>query len=134
MLTPFSSEDLGRAFDARTLTKGRTLILLGTVDVTLQDPVIAVAVEHLGLRHTAVIAPSLLRNRVAFTNRCSCGQSACAHLAAGALAALDRFPALRKPTQPTPHQLDELAKRHAPKDNLHETWMDFLYWDSALDS
>lgn len=107
MLTPFSSEDLGRIFDARTLTKGRTLILLGTVDVTLQDTSIAVTVEHLGLRASGLIAPSLLRNRVAFLTRCSCGRSACAHLAAGALAALDRFPALRKPTQQS--FLDTLA-------------------------
>ena len=107
MLTPFSSEDLGRVFDARALTKGRTLILLGTVEVTLQDTSIAVAVEHLGLRHIATIVPSLSRDRVAFRNRCSCGQSACSHLAAGALAALERFPALRKATQQT--FLDTLA-------------------------
>jgi len=99
MLTPFSSEDLGRVFDARALTKGRTLVLLGTVSVTLQDPSIAVVVEHLGLRHTASITPSSLGHRVMFLHKCSCGQSACVHLAAGALAALDRYPALRKPVQ-----------------------------------
>lgn len=99
MLTPFSSEDLGRVFDARALTRGRTLILLGAVEVTLQDPSINVVVEHLGLHHTASIRPSLLGQRVTFLNRCSCGQSACAHLAAGALFALDRYPALRKPVQ-----------------------------------
>src|SRR3978361_2321756 len=99
MLTPFSSEDFGRVFDARTLTKGRTLVLMGNVEVTLADPSIAVVVEHLGLRHTASITPSLLGNRVVFQNKCSCGQAACPHLAAGCLAALDRFPALRKPVQ-----------------------------------
>jgi len=99
MLTPFSSEDLGRVFDARALTKGRTLLLLGTVEVTLQDPSIAVIVEHLGLRHTARITPSSRGRRVMFLNECSCGQSACAHLAAGSLAALDRYPALRRPVQ-----------------------------------
>jgi superfamily II DNA or RNA helicase len=99
MLTPFSSEDLGRVFDARALTKGRTLILLGTVEVTLQDPSIDVVVEHLGLRHTASITPSSLGHRVVFLNKCSCGQAACAHLAAGSLAALDRYPALRKLVQ-----------------------------------
>jgi superfamily II DNA or RNA helicase len=99
MLTPFSSEDLGRVFDARALTKGRTLILLGTVEVTLEDPSIAVVVEHLGLRHTASITPSSLGHRVVFLNKCSCGQSTCAHLAAGSLAALDRYPALRKLVQ-----------------------------------
>jgi superfamily II DNA or RNA helicase len=99
MLTPFSSEDLGRVFDARALTKGRTLLLLGTVEVTLHDPSIAVMVEHLGLRHTASITSSLRGRRVVFLNKCSCGQSACAHLAAGSLAALDRYPALRRPVQ-----------------------------------
>ncbi len=98
MLTPFSSDDLGRVFDARTLTKGRTLVLLGTVEVTLGEGSVAVVVEHLG-RHTASITPSPMGRRVVFTNACSCGQSACAHLAAGSLAALDRFPALRKPVQ-----------------------------------
>ena len=29
MLTPFSSEDIGRVFDARILTRGRSLVLLG---------------------------------------------------------------------------------------------------------
>jgi superfamily II DNA or RNA helicase len=99
MLTPFSSEDLGRVFDARALTKGRTLVLLGTVGVTLQDRSIAVVVEHLGLRHTGSITPSSLGHRVVFLNKCSCGQSSCVHLAAGSLAALDRYPALHKPVQ-----------------------------------
>jgi superfamily II DNA or RNA helicase len=111
MLTPFSSEDLGRVFDARALTKGRTLVLLGTVEVTLQDPSIAVAVEHLGLRHAASITPSLLGHRVVFLNKCSCGQSACVHLAAGSLAALDRYPALRRPVQKS--FLDALANSPA---------------------
>src|SRR6185295_9908053 len=95
MLTPFSSEDLGRIFDARALTRGRSLILLGTVDVRLEDSSISVVVEHLGLRHTATIIPSSLGRRVVFLNKCSCGHSNCAHLAAGSLAALERYPALR---------------------------------------
>jgi 5-methylcytosine-specific restriction endonuclease McrA len=40
----------------------------------------------------------------------------------------------RTPFEPTPHQLDELAKRVASKDDLHSTWMDFLYWDAALEA
>ena len=107
MPTPFSSEDLGRVFDARTLTKGRSLVLLGVVDVVLRDPSIDVTVEHLGVRHAASITPSPLRRRTTLLGQCSCGQSACAHLAAGALAALDRYPALRKPTQQS--FLDALA-------------------------
>jgi superfamily II DNA or RNA helicase len=100
MLTPFCSEDLGRVFDAETLTKARTLILMGTVEITLRDTAITVVVEHLGRRHAASITPSMVRHRVAFATRCDCGQPSCAHLAAGALVALDRYPALRKPTQP----------------------------------
>jgi len=37
------------------------------------------------------------------------------------------------PGEPSPHQIDELAKRHASRDNLHETWLDFLYWDADLE-
>jgi hypothetical protein len=96
MLTPFSSEDLGRVFDARTLTKGRTLILLAEVAVALNDPKIDVTVEHMDQVHKATIQPATLNERVVFFNECSCGQLACAHLAAGALAALDRFPGLRR--------------------------------------
>jgi superfamily II DNA or RNA helicase len=99
MLTPFSSDDLGRAFDARAMTRGRSLVLLGHVDVKLTPDCLAVSVEHLGERFTGSIIPSPFANRVVFNNRCSCGQMACAHLAAGALAALDRFPTLRKPMQ-----------------------------------
>ena len=92
MLTPFSSEDLGRVFDSRTLTKARTLILLGTVQVTLEDPSVAVVVEHLDQVHTASFTPAALdRSRVVLLSDCSCGQRACVHVAAGALSALDRF-------------------------------------------
>ena len=48
MLTPFSSEDLSRIFDSRALTRGRSLVLLEAVDVSLADDSINVAVEHLG--------------------------------------------------------------------------------------
>ncbi len=99
MLTLFSSEDLGRVFDARAITRGRSIVLLGTVDVVLEDSAISVAVEHLGQRYTGRLVPSQLGQRVSFANSCSCGQTNCPHLAAGALAALDRYPALRRPVQ-----------------------------------
>ena len=99
MQTPFSPEDLGRVFDAATLTKARTLILARTVEVALRDTSISVVIEHLGRRHVGSITPSMVRHRVVFATKCDCGHSSCAHLAAGALAALDRYPALRKPTQ-----------------------------------
>ncbi|MCA8882834.1 MAG: HNH endonuclease [Rhodobacteraceae bacterium] len=41
---------------------------------------------------------------------------------------------LRKPFAPTPFQLDEAARRlPSVNDNLHQTWMDYLYWDAELD-
>ncbi|MGY6411605.1 MAG: HNH endonuclease [Alkalilacustris sp.] len=41
---------------------------------------------------------------------------------------------LRTPFEPSPYQLDTAA-RQLPwvKTDLHQTWMDFLYWDSELD-
>lgn len=38
----------------------------------------------------------------------------------------------RKPFEPTTHQL-MVAQRHFPPNYLHESWMDFLYWDSELE-
>jgi 5-methylcytosine-specific restriction endonuclease McrA len=38
------------------------------------------------------------------------------------------------PAEPTPHQIDEAAKRYSPRNNLHRTWHDFLYWDADLDA
>ncbi|MCB8881416.1 ATP-dependent helicase [Acidisoma cellulosilytica] len=98
-VTPFSTEDLSRVFDAAMLRRGRSLILLEAVTVSLKDASITVVVEHIGVRYTASITPSARGSRVGFLNRCSCGQSACSHVAAGALAALDRFPVLRRPEQ-----------------------------------
>lgn len=40
---------------------------------------------------------------------------------------------LRQPYQPTPQQLDACARRLQRKDDLHATWLDYLYWDSALE-
>ena len=40
----------------------------------------------------------------------------------------------RLPAEPAPHQVDDAAKRHAPRDNLHKTWLDFLYWDADLEA
>ena len=41
---------------------------------------------------------------------------------------------LRRPFEPNPRQVDEAAKRHAPRDSLHKTWLDFLYWDARLEA
>ncbi len=36
------------------------------------------------------------------------------------------------PWRPTVHDLHE-AGRHFPPNHLHESWMDYLYWDTELD-
>lgn len=40
---------------------------------------------------------------------------------------------LRKPVQPTNYQLQENG-RGFPPNYLHESWRDFLYWDSVLEA
>ena len=42
------------------------------------------------------------------------------------------FPA-RKPARPSNYQLQEIGRRFPPN-HLHETWMDYLYWDIELDA
>ncbi len=101
MPTPFSSQDLSRAFDARALTRGRSLGLAGAVQVQLNGDTIEAIVQDRHTPHTVRITPSLLGRRVVFDNRCDCGTRGCAHLAAAGFAALDRFPALRRPEQQT---------------------------------
>lgn len=45
-----------------------------------------------------------------------------------------RMKLLRAPFEPTRHQLDAAARRlPQAKSDLHQTWMDFLYWGSALE-
>ena len=39
----------------------------------------------------------------------------------------------RPPRIPTVYELNEIGRRHAPG-FLHETWVDYLYWDSQLDA
>ncbi len=99
MLSPFSADDLGRVFDARTLTRGRSLVLLGAVEVALDDTAITATVDHAGLKRQTTTVSSRMGHRVVFENTCTCGQPNCIHLAAAGLAALDRFPTLRKATQ-----------------------------------
>lgn len=99
MPTPFSSQDLSRVFDARSLTRGRSLVLTGAVEVRLDGDTIIATVEDAAGRHTGRITPSPTGRRVVFDSRCSCGAPGCPHLAAAAFAALDRFPALRRAEQ-----------------------------------
>jgi superfamily II DNA or RNA helicase len=101
MPTPYSSQDLGRIFDARALTRGRSLGLAGAVTVRLEGDAITATVRDKDAAHSVRITPSALGRRVVFDHTCSCGAASCAPRAAAALAALDQFPALRKPEQQT---------------------------------
>ena len=38
----------------------------------------------------------------------------------------------RKPFRPTAIQLQNIGRRFPPN-YLHESWMDYLYWDAELD-
>ena len=118
MTTPFSAEDLRAVFEPRTLTRARTLVLLGAVEVALSGPSITAAVADAGLRRTATLTPSARGNRVGFGTRCTCRQTACAHMAATGLAALDRFPELRRKMPPAGLDLQPGAK--APRTVVFE--------------
>ena len=39
----------------------------------------------------------------------------------------------RKPIRPEPHQMMNVGRKFPPN-YLHESWMDFLYWDAELDA
>ena len=101
MPTPYSSQDISRIFDARILTRGRSLGLAGGVAVELEGDTITAVVKDLSFTYDVRITPALLGKRVVFDHHCTCRVSGCAHLAATAFAALDRFPVLRKPEQQT---------------------------------
>ncbi len=113
MPTRFSSEDLGRIFDARTLTRGRSLVLIGAVEVGMSGSVITGQVDDRGVQRTATLEPQEQGARVAFNARCTCRAPGCAHLAGTAFAALERYPALRRPAQNS--MLDSLTAPAAPE-------------------
>jgi superfamily II DNA or RNA helicase len=94
-----SSEDLGRLFDSRTLTRGRNIVLKNAVDVALDGDVITASVDDAGVRHKVTTTLSMVGKRVALVSKCGCDRPSCAHMAAAALAALDKFPELRKAQQ-----------------------------------
>ncbi|PKU26569.1 DEAD/DEAH box helicase [Telmatospirillum siberiense] len=96
----FSSEDLGRTFESHNLIKGRSLILRdGVVEVELIGEDIKGVVRDGEMRHAVTLTPSLRNGRLFVASHCGCDRHACPHAAATALAALDRFPILRKPQQ-----------------------------------
>ncbi|MBC7799757.1 MAG: hypothetical protein H7Z10_03965, partial [Gemmatimonadaceae bacterium] len=107
MTTRFSADDLGRIFDAGTLTRGRTLVMIGAIEVGMTGDTITGVVDDRGVKRTATMAPSEQGHRVALNARCTCRATGCVHLAATGLAALERYPALRRPTQDS--LIDRLA-------------------------
>ena len=113
MPTPYTSQDLSRLFDAKALTRGRTLGMAGGTEVRLEGNTIIGTVQDQGVAYTATLIPSTLGRRVVFDRRCSCQSNTCPHLAAAAFGALDRFPILRKAEQQS--FLDRLTA--APPEN-----------------
>ncbi len=113
MPVPFSSDDLGRIFESRTLTRGRSLLLIGAVEVSLDGETIIGRVDDKGVRRTARMTPVAMGRRVVFENRCTCRMVNCPHLAATAFAGLDRFPNLRRAEQAT--FLENLQTAPAPE-------------------
>lgn len=99
MPVPFSSDDLGRIFEARTITRGRTLVLTGAVTLDIEGDEIRGTVRDTGTDYHATLKPSTMGPRVIFASECTCGRRSCAHLAASALATLDKHPAWRKAQQ-----------------------------------
>jgi len=97
MPTAFSSYDLGLVFEPRALTRGRSLILIGAVDVQQDGESLRGVVEELKKRYIAWVTPRADGERVGFDTQCTCHKPGCPHRAATALAALERFPALRRP-------------------------------------
>ena len=99
MPVPFSAEDFDRVFDSAIIRRAQSVIALGFVkDVKLVGDTIEGAVEDMdGTRRITSITPERKGSRISFAEReCTCGERGCRHLAATALAALAKFPELRK--------------------------------------
>jgi superfamily II DNA or RNA helicase len=97
MPTPYATEDLEPVFDAKILTRGRTLMMFDAVQVSLDGDVIKGIVDDKGEKRITMLTPAPSGRRVTFAEReCTCDDFRCPHLAATALKALERFPALRK--------------------------------------
>ena len=98
-------------FEGRVLTRGRSLVLIGAVQVRLEGETVKAVVEERGQRCVCSFTPSPLARRTVFDSHCSCAKPACVHLAAASFAALDRFPELRKIEQAS--FIDRLAESNA---------------------
>jgi hypothetical protein len=95
----FAEEDLARIFDSRTLKRGRTLVLADAVALRPEPAGIGAIVTDFGVSREVKVVPAQFGPRIVFTNSCSCTRPACAHMAAAALAMLDRDPAWRRAIQ-----------------------------------
>ncbi|BAI72504.1 hypothetical protein AZL_018660 [Azospirillum sp. B510] len=94
---PFGQEELTRVFDAKTLQRGRTLMMTGAV--TLGSPGgdrIEAEVSDLGRRLAVTVIPVQGKRGVVLERTCSCGRNACAHMAAAAMLALESRPEWRR--------------------------------------
>ena len=130
MPVPYSAEDFDRVFDATVLRRAQSVIALGFVKtVELEGDTIIGTVEDMdGAKRATSITPEKKGSRISFAEReCSCGERGCRHLAATALAALAKFPSLRKaepkslidtiipaherPTPPPPTRLRPTGRR-----------------------
>src|ERR1700739_1556939 len=99
MPVPYSAEDFDRVFDATVLRRAQSVIALGFVKtVELEGDTITGTVEDMdGTKRSTSITPEKKGSRISFAEReCTCGERGCRHLAATALAALAKFPSLRK--------------------------------------
>ncbi len=100
MPTPYATDDLEQVFDATLIRRGRTLIFFDAVKVSLSGDMITGIVDDKGTQRRVTIEPTLYHRKISFAEReCSCGEYKCGHMAATALAAMMRFPELRKPEQ-----------------------------------
>ncbi len=94
---PFAQEDLTRVFDAKTLQRGRTLMMTGAV--TLGSPGgdrIKAEVSDLGRRLGVTVYPVQGKRGIVLDRSCTCGRNACAHMAAAAMLALESRPEWRR--------------------------------------
>ncbi len=81
------------------MRRGRSIILLGHVEVTLEGKMITGSVDYQGTHHAASLTPAVENGEVAFSSRCTCRQPGCAHRVAIGLMALEKFPKLRRQTK-----------------------------------
>ena len=120
----FAEEDLLSTFGEAMLAEARRLRGAGAVVLAAAGPAIEATIAADGEHRRVVLTPTQRGARVAFPGTCeptpfpqtrraqqpALGEAACVHLAAAALAALERDPTWRRPVQ---HSLFELAERGA---------------------